>query len=70
MLLLFSDFPEKLPLCCKVNNFGSYALSPGSGQFHVFLTYVIKVDKREVLTIYLLSIFMCFCYFQAFQENY
>ena len=26
---------------------------PGSGQFDIFFTYVIKVDKREVLRLYL-----------------
>ena len=35
----------------KVNNFGSYLIfapPPGSGQFDTFMTYLIKVDKREV----------------------
>ena len=35
----------------------------------MFLTYVIKVDTREVLG-YILSIFMCYCCFWFFQENY
>ena len=37
----------------KVNNFDSSQFClPGSGQSDMFLTYVIKVDKREVLRLY------------------
>ena len=40
MLLLFSVFPGKL------------SHIPGTGQFDMFLRYVIKVDKRKVLRLY------------------
>ena len=50
-----------------MNNFGSYPLfdPPGSGQFEIFLTYVITADKREVLRLYfehicVLLLFMVF----------
>ena len=33
-------------------------LTPGSGQIHTFLTYVIKVDEREVLRLYFKHIYM------------
>ena len=54
VVLLFSDFPGKLPLCCKRERFWviSTFLPPGSGQFYMFLTYVIKVGKREVFRLY------------------
>ena len=35
----------------------------------MFLTYVIKVNKTKYLE-YILSIFVCFCCFHFFQENY
>ena len=52
----------------KENNIGSYPFFypfPGSGQSDMFLTYVIKVDKREVLRlcfehIHVLLLFLCF----------
>ena len=49
MLLLFLDFPGKLPLCRKRDDFGSYPFFdlPGSVQFDMFLTYVIKVHKEK-----------------------
>ena len=53
--LLFLDFPGKLPLCCKKEQFWVISIfwPPGSGQSDMFLTYVIKVDKREILRLYL-----------------
>ena len=50
----FSIFQENYLCAAKNNNFGSYPSfdPPGSGQFKTFLTYVIKVDKREVLRLY------------------
>ena len=41
MLLLFSVFPGKLP--------HSHYLTPWNRPFHMFLRYVIKVDKRKVV---------------------
>ena len=45
----FQFFQENYPYVVKVNNFGSRPiLEPnGSGQFDMFLTYVIKVDKKR-----------------------
>ena len=56
----------------KVNNLAHIPFCPpGSGQFDMFLTSVIEVDKREVLSAgNILSIFMCFCCFKISQENY
>ena len=37
----------------KMNDFdSSHFGSSGSGQFYMFLTYVIKVDKREAVRLY------------------
>ena len=47
----FRFYKENYLYAVKVNNFGHmHYLTPWffSGQFHMFLTYVIKVDKREV----------------------
>ena len=63
-------------LCAaKENNFGSYPFFnpfPGSGQSGMFLTYVIKVDKREVLRLYFEHIHVLLLFFVVFffQENY
>ena len=48
----------------KVNNFGSYPSfdPPGSVQFDMLLTYVIKVDKREALSLYFMHIHMLLLY--------
>ena len=49
----FQFFQENYLYAVKVNNFGSYpSFDPGTGQLKMFLTYVIKVDKREVLRLY------------------
>ena len=54
VVLSFLDFPGKLLLCGKSEYFSliSRPCSPRSGQFDMFLTYIIKVDKREVLRLY------------------
>ena len=55
VVLVFSVYPEEnYPYTVKMNNFGSYTLFDPLDQatFKMFLTYVIKVDKREVLTLY------------------
>ena len=54
VVLLFFDFPRKLPLRCKKEQIWVISITwpPGSGQFDTVLTYVIKVDKREVLRLY------------------
>ena len=51
VLLLSLVFPGKLPLCSQSESFWviSIICPPRSGQFEMSLTYVIKVDKREVL---------------------
>ena len=36
---------------------------PRSGQFHVFVTYVIKVDKRKVLRLYFEHIYVLLLFF-------
>ena len=56
----FRFFQENYPYAVKVINFGSYPLfeTPGSGQFHMFLTHVIQVDIREVLRLYLKHIYV------------
>ena len=41
----------------------------GSGQFHMFLTNVIEVDKWEVLSLYFKHIYVLLL-FLVFQENY
>ena len=50
----FRFFQDNHPNAVKVNKFGSYPIfaPPGSGQSDMFLTYVIKVVKREVLRLY------------------
>ena len=55
VVFLFFDFPRKLPLRRRKEQIWVISIisSPGSGQFDMFLTYVIKVDKREVLGLYL-----------------
>ena len=60
VLLLFLVFPRKVHYAVKVNNFVSYSsFDPlESGQFKMFLTYVIKVDKREVLRLYFEHIYV------------
>ena len=54
-------------LCAaKEDNFGSYPFFypfPGSGQSDMFLTYVIKVDKREVLRLYFEHIHVLLLFF-------
>ena len=57
------------PLGSTVQELFKFIWSPGSGQFHMFLAYVIKVDKREVPRLYFEHI-MCSCCFRFFQENY
>ena len=54
-----------------MNNFGSYPiLDPtGSGQFEMFLTYVIKVDTREVPRLYYKHIHVLLLFLVS-QENY
>ena len=52
VLLLFLVFPENYPYVVKVDNFGSYSIPPPNQANLMFLTYVIKVDKREVLRLY------------------
>ena len=54
VLLLFSVFQEKLSLSVKVNNLVSYPsdLIPLIRPISYILTYVIKIDKREVLRLY------------------
>ena len=65
-LWCFWFFQENYSYVVKVNNFGSYSyFGPGSGQFHMFLIYVIKVDKREEVRlnfehIYVLLLFLFF----------
>ena len=54
-VLLFQDFLGKLPLCCKREQFWVISIFYpflGSGQSDIFLTYVIKVDAREVFRLY------------------
>ena len=48
VVLLFLDFPGKLPLCHKSEQFWVISIS-GSGQFHLFMTSVMKVDKRGIV---------------------
>ena len=55
VLLLFLVFPGKLPLCSQSESFWVIFIiwPPRSGQFEMFsVTYVIRVDKREVLRLY------------------
>ena len=66
--LLFLVFPGKLPLCNQSESFWVISIiwPPGSDQFEMFsVTYVIKVDKREVLRlsfehIHVLLLFLVF----------
>ena len=53
VLLLVSNFLGNFTLCGNSDNFGSYPLfGPLDQANFMFLTYVIKVDKREVLRLY------------------
>ena len=54
VLLLFLVFPGKLPLCSQSEQFWVISIiqPPKSGPFKMFLRYVIKVDKKEVLMLY------------------
>ena len=59
----FWVFQENYPYAVKMNNFCSYSipsLPPGSDQFGMFLTYVIEVDKREILRLYFKHIHVLF----------
>ena len=60
MLLLFSVFPGKLPLCDQSEEFWVISIiwPPGSGPFKMFSKYVIKVDIREALRLYFENIQM------------
>ena len=67
VLLLFLVFPGKLPLCSQSESFWVISIiwPPRSGQFEMFLTNVIKADKREVLRlsfehIHVLLLFLVF----------
>ena len=68
VLLLFLVFPGKLPLCSQSESFSVISIiwAPRSSQFEMFsVTYVIKVDKREVLRlsfeyIHVLLLFLVF----------
>ena len=61
---LFLDFPEKLPLCRKGNDFGSYPFFDSLDQanlicfWHMSSTLIIQKYFD-----YLLNIFMCFSCF-------
>ena len=54
VLLLILVFPGKLSLCSQSESFWVISIiwPPGSDQLDMFLTYVIKVDEREVLKLY------------------
>ena len=71
MLLLFPGFPGKLPLCDQSEEFGSYPSFDPLDQAHLkcFWDMSSKLIK-EKYSRYILSIFICFCCFQFFQENY
>ena len=63
----FQFFQENYPYAVKVNNFGSYLLFDPLDQANLmFLTYVIKVDKREVLRLYFKHIYVLLL-FSVFQ---
>ena len=55
-----------------MNNFGSYPLFDPlyKAQLHMFLTYAIKVDKREELRLYFKHIYVLLLFSVFFQENY